>query len=192
MIDAQNPILTPIEPTKFRDVLGHFCSGITVIAALREEMPVGLTCQSFFSLSLGPPLVAFSVSKTSTSYPAIRAAGDLVINVLSSEQMAVSDGFARTGTNKWQGVSWRPGPVTKYPILDGALAALECSIDKEVDAGDHILVIARVHHLEADTQSMPLLYFRGDYRRLHNVDNLHNDCIPVTSQPETDITLQID
>jgi 3-hydroxy-9,10-secoandrosta-1,3,5(10)-triene-9,17-dione monooxygenase reductase component len=164
--DAHQSNCVEIDARHFRDVLGHFCSGITIIAALDGSTPVGLTCQSFFSLSLSPALIACSVSKTSTSYPVIRSIGELSVNVLADEQYAISNAFAKSGTDKWAGVLWHRGPALGQPIIDGALASLECQIDQEVDAGDHVLAIARVRHLEAHPDRTPLLFFRGAYHGL--------------------------
>jgi flavin reductase (DIM6/NTAB) family NADH-FMN oxidoreductase RutF len=158
-----------IDTALFRQVLGHFCSGITVISALHDDEPVGFTCQSFFSVSLNPPLVAFSAGNTSTSYPLIRSVGSLVINILASEQGSVSTAFARSGENKWGGVAWRKGSVIEHPVIDDTLASLECDIESEIAAGDHTLVIARVRHLHVEGKSQPLLFFQGSYRQLQQI-----------------------
>lgn len=152
-----------IDPALFRNVLGHFCSGITVLTAQVDGVPVGMTCQSFFSVSVNPPMVAFCVGRGSSSFPVLRQADGLVVNVLDAEQRHLSAGFARSGTDKWRGVEWTAGDTAGHPVLDGALAALECSITTEVDAGDHILVLVRVHRLWARQEGSPLLYFRGQY-----------------------------
>ncbi|GAB7007478.1 flavin reductase family protein [Nocardioides sp. AN3] len=163
-----------VDAGTFRSVLGHFCSGVTVVAALQGDEPVGLTCQSFFSLSLDPALVAFSVSRTSTTFPAIREVGSLVINILGADQEEMSNGFARSGFDKWAGVEWRPGKVAGHPVINGVVAHLECDIRDVIDAGDHTLVIAEVRHLEARSGMSdepaahpdPLLFYRGRYSRL--------------------------
>lgn len=168
-----------IDSNLFRTVLGHFCSGITVITANCDGVPAGLTCQSFFSLSLDPALVAFSVSKTSTSYPQISAARSLVINILASDQAEISNAFSKSGTDKWAGIEWRGGRVHGHPVIRGAVAYLECDIESEVDAGDHILVVARVRHLEAGTADgeavSPLLFYRGGYVRLEGDRELETE-----------------
>ncbi|MGA5507063.1 flavin reductase family protein [Streptomyces umbrinus] len=151
---------------EFRSVLGHFCSGLTVITTVADGRPAGLTCQSFFSLSLDPPLVAFSVSKTSTTYPALRDTGVCCVNVLAGNQRALSDGFARSGTDKWAGVAWSPGEATGSPVLDGALAWLECELQDEYETGDHLLAVARVRAVHSSQEGGPLLYFKGAYAHL--------------------------
>ncbi|WP_236792060.1 flavin reductase family protein [Amycolatopsis sp. GM8] len=166
MVDTQSSAPAEIDAALFRTVLGHFCSGVTIISAFDGSKPIGFTCQSFFSLSLDPALVAFSASKTSTSYPLIRDIGELVINMLASDQHEVSNAFAKSGTDKWAGVSWQPGPVLGHPVIENALAALECEIEQEIETGDHFLVVARVRHLEAASERRPLLFFQGGYHRL--------------------------
>lgn len=168
MVDLHSNTTEEIDEARFRDVLGHFCSGVTVISAFDGSNPIGFTCQSFFSLSLDPALVAFSASKTSTSYPRIREIGECVVNVLASDQHEVSNAFARSGTNKWAGVRWRTGPVLGQPMVDAALAALECEIADEIECGDHFLVVAQVRHLEAASRRRPLLFFQGGYHRLES------------------------
>lgn len=154
-----------LDPERFRDVLGHFCSGITVLAALEGADPVGFTCQSFFSLSIDPPLVAVAASKTSTSFPRVRAAEVFSVNVLSQAQRAVSASFARSGTDKWAGVRWQPGRFGA-PLIENALAWLECRVRDVHDAGDHLLTVAEVLDLDFDRDGAPLLYFRSNYHRL--------------------------
>jgi 3-hydroxy-9,10-secoandrosta-1,3,5(10)-triene-9,17-dione monooxygenase reductase component len=163
---APEPTVPVSDPAQFRHVLGHFCSGITIISSTDGTTPVGLTCQSFFSVSLEPPLVAFSVSSSSRSYPAIRSAGTLVVNILSSSQDEISRSLGRPGSDRWRGIAWSPSPVYGHPVIDGVVAFLECRIEQEVECGDHILVIARVQHLEATRNRTPLLYFRSQYHRL--------------------------
>src|SRR5579871_163481 len=91
----------PVDSAHFRSVLGHYCSGITVVAALGEEGPVGFTCQSFFSVSLDPPLVAFSVAHTSTSYPRIKTLPAFCVNVLGAEQAGHSQALSSKDPAKW-------------------------------------------------------------------------------------------
>lgn len=158
-----------IDSAEFRHVLAHFCSGITIITSHDGSRPVGLTCQSFFSVSLDPPLVAFSVSRISKSYPVIRSVASLVINVLSYDQREISNVFAKSGTDKWRGISWSPSAVHGHPVIDGVVASLECKICKEIECGDHMLVIARVLNLHAEKGLRPLLYYQGDYHRLEAV-----------------------
>ncbi|MCF1489855.1 flavin reductase family protein [Pseudomonas sp. AA27] len=162
---------TAIEPLRFREALGHYASGITVITSHSDGEPLGFTCQSFYSVSMNPPLVSFSVMSSSASYPGIRQAGRFAVNILSGEQVGISSQFARRGTDKWQGIDWQTSPLGN-PIIAGSLHWLDCEIHAEHAAGDHLIVIGEVKALnvqDADA-AQPLLYFKGQYRSLAAVD----------------------
>lgn len=156
-----------IDPLIFREALGHFASGITVITSHTDGEPIGFTCQSFYSVSMNPPLVSFSVMSSSASYPKIRQAGRFAVNILSGEQIRISNQFARRGADKWSGVKWQHSPLGN-PIIAGNLNWLDCEIHAEHAAGDHLIVIGEVKALNlleaAATQ--PLLYFKGQYCNL--------------------------
>ncbi|PYC17726.1 flavin reductase family protein [Pseudomonas mosselii] len=162
---------TAIEPLRFREALGHYASGITVITSHSDGEPLGFTCQSFYSVSMNPPLVSFSVMSSSASYPGIRQAGRFAVNILSGEQVGISNQFARRGTDKWQGIEWQTSPLGN-PIIAGSLHWLDCEIHAEHAAGDHLIVIGEVKALnvqDADA-AQPLLYFKGQYRSLAAAD----------------------
>ena len=154
----------PIEPLSFREALGHYASGITVITSHLDGEPIGFTCQSFYSVSMSPPLVSFSVMSSSASYPKIRQAGRFVVNILSGEQVRISNQFARRGTDKWHGVEWQESPLGN-PIIVGCLHWLDCEIHAEHAAGDHLIVIGEVKalNLQEAATTQPLLYFKGHY-----------------------------
>jgi 3-hydroxy-9,10-secoandrosta-1,3,5(10)-triene-9,17-dione monooxygenase reductase component len=145
-----------------RDVLGHFVSGVTVVTAMGADGPVGFTCQSFSSLSLDPPLVAFAPARTSTTWPRLREAGRFCVNVLAQDQDRLSQQFARSGTDKFAGVTWAPSP-SGSPVLDGVVAWIDVTLEAEHDGGDHTIVVARVLDLGADASRTPLLFHRGAY-----------------------------
>ena len=155
---------TTIEPLSFREALGHYASGITVITSQLDGEPIGFTCQSFYSVSTSPPLVSFSVMASSASYPKIRQAGRFVVNILSDEQAGISNQFARKGTDKWHAVEWQQSPLGN-PIIAGSLHWLDCKIHAEHAAGDHLIVIGEVKalSLQATPVTQPLLYFKGQY-----------------------------
>ena len=155
---------TAIEPLSFREALGHYASGITVITSHLDGEPIGFTCQSFYSVSTSPPLVSFSVMASSASYPKIRQAGRFVVNILSGEQAGISNQFARKGTDKWHAVEWQQSPLGN-PIIAGSLHWLDCEIHAEHAAGDHLIVIGEVKalSLQATPVTQPLLYFKGQY-----------------------------
>ncbi|UVA80299.1 flavin reductase family protein [Pandoraea commovens] len=156
-----------IEPLRFREALGHYASGITIITSHIDDEPLGFTCQSFYSVSTNPPLVSFSVMATSASYPKIRQAGRFAVNILSGEQAEISNQFARRGTDKWHGVDWQTSPLGN-PIIPGSLHWLDCEIYAEHAAGDHVIVIGEVKALDVQdaAANQPLLYFKGQYRNI--------------------------
>lgn len=158
---------TAIEPLRFREALGHYASGITVITSHFNGEPVGFTCQSFHSVSMSPPLVSFSVMSNSGSYPRIRQAGRFTVNILSEQQAWVSNQFARRGADKWQGVEWQESPLGN-PIIADSLHWLDCVIYAEHIAGDHLIVIGEVKALDVQeaVAAQPLLYFKGQYRNI--------------------------
>jgi 3-hydroxy-9,10-secoandrosta-1,3,5(10)-triene-9,17-dione monooxygenase reductase component len=155
---------TGVSPTHFRHALGHFCSGVTVVTAIHLGKLVGMTCQSFFSLSIDPPLVALSPSKASTSYPGIRKAGAFCINILASDQAQLCLGFSRSGTDKWCDVAWLLGP-NGSPILEGVQAWIDCQLEAEHEAGDHYIAVGRVIDLQVHDRR-PLLYYRGNFETI--------------------------
>src|SRR5690625_1676518 len=158
-----------ISMEQFRDTLGRYASGVTIISSWCDGAPVGFTCQSFYSVSLSPPLVSFSVMTTSTTFPRVRESGSFLVNILAEDQQELSDKFARSGTDKWSGVSWTRSP-SKLPRLDGAMAWIECEIADEYPAGDHVIVLGRVRSLDTANggTSAPLIYFNRNYRRLQD------------------------
>jgi 3-hydroxy-9,10-secoandrosta-1,3,5(10)-triene-9,17-dione monooxygenase reductase component len=156
-----------IDPRSFRNTLGHYASGITIIAGFDGEEPVGFTCQSFYSVSTEPPLVSFSVMLNSTTYPRIRETGKFSVNVLSGTQHEISNQFARKGTDKWAGIDWNP-TRNNNPIVSDTLMWLDCDILAEHEAGDHYIVVGRVNEMSTPEWHTgdPLLFFKGQYRHL--------------------------
>jgi len=158
------PVHASFDEAKFRQVLGHFPTGVVVVTALHDGTPVGLAIGSFTSVSLDPPLVAFFPAKTSTSWPSIEAAGSFCVNILAEHQEDVCRVFASSGTDKFVSVGWKPGR-TGAPVLSDVLAWIECSIVGVEDAGDHYYVLGRVLDLEVAHEGGPLVFFRGGYGR---------------------------
>ncbi|WP_328439734.1 flavin reductase family protein [Nocardia puris] len=156
---------------RLREALGHYASGVTVVTGRDHEGPVGFTCQSFYSVSLDPPLVSFSVMKSSTSYPRIRSSGTFAVNVLSDEQSHVSSQFAITGADKWAGVTWTESRKNN-PVISRTLMWIDCRTWAEYDAGDHWIVVGQVDEISSPDwhEGKPLLYFRGQYRHLREPD----------------------
>src|SRR3954452_11522294 len=145
-----------------RSVLGNFVSGVTVVTTAGPAGPTGFTCQSFSSLSLNPPLVAFAPARTSRTWPRLREAGRFCVNVLAEEQSDLSAQFARSGTDKFAGVTWTRSPHGS-PVLEGVVAWIDSELWAEYDGGDHTIVVAQVLDLGADASRTPLLFHRGSY-----------------------------
>ena len=154
----------PFDSAKFRQVLGHFPTGVTVVTAAPADGPVGLAVGSFASVSLDPPLVAFFPDRGSSSWPKIEAAGAFCVNILAEDQEDVCRRFASKGDDKFAGLGWKPA-ASGAPVLDGVLAWIDCDIDEVLDAGDHFCVLGRVRDLEVAHDGAPLLFFRGGYGR---------------------------
>ncbi|WP_234046793.1 flavin reductase family protein, partial [Streptomyces adelaidensis] len=171
----------PADQAEFRRVLGNFATGVTVITApaapgadpaqpANPANPAGFACQSFSSLSLDPPLVAFMVGRTSTTWPRIARAGAFCVNVLNADQGELCRGFAVSGADKFAGVAHEPAPVTGSPRLIGVHAWIDCTIHAVHTGGDHLIVVGRVEALgtggEPDGEGAPLLFHRGRFREL--------------------------
>ncbi|CAM5654388.1 monooxygenase [Streptomyces spiroverticillatus] len=154
---------TPVDPARFRDVLGRFASGITVVAALDEGGdPVGLACQSFASLSLDPPLVLLCVGKNSSSWPKVERARRFGVSILADDQADTCAALGRRGADKFAGVAWERTQNDAVRIKN-ALATVDCELYAVHEAGDHYVITARVLDLDARPDGSPLLYFRSDY-----------------------------
>lgn len=156
----------PIDQREFRAALGQFATGITVVTARSQSGELlGITANSFNSVSLDPPLVLFSLDKRALSLAAFEAAGSFAINVLNDTQDDVSRNFARAMGDKWAGVDfehWETGS----PILPGCLANFDCRTHAIYEGGDHRIFVGEVLRFNASTEGGPLLYFRGGYAAL--------------------------
>ncbi|SEG61925.1 NADH-FMN oxidoreductase RutF, flavin reductase (DIM6/NTAB) family [Thermomonospora echinospora] len=157
--------VTDIDGARFRSVLGRFATGVVAVTAIGPGgRPAGLAANSFTSVSLDPPLVSFCVAHTSTSWPRLREAERLCVNILSRSQEEVCRRLAAKGGDKFAGLEWTLSPGGG-PVLEGALAWIECAVEAEIPAGDHRIVVARVHHLDKHHDGDPLLFYRGAYGR---------------------------
>lgn len=160
------PPVADIDGARFRSVLGRFATGVVAITAIETGTgrPTGMAANSFTAVSLDPPLVAFCVAHTSTTWPRLRDADRLCINILSEPQLEVSKRLALKGGDKFAGIGWRESP-NGSPLIDGALAWIECSVEQEHVAGDHVIVVARVHDLDKYHEGDPLIFYKGNYGR---------------------------
>ena len=155
---------TEIDQAWYRQVLGHFPTGVVIVTAMADNGPAGLSVGSFMSVSLDPQLVAVLPAKTSTSWPKIAAASSFCINILAASQQELSRRFAVSGGDKFAGVPWHPAP-SGAPVLDGALAWIDCEHERTVEAGDHLIVLGQVRVLDLDTSQSPepLIFFQSGY-----------------------------
>jgi 3-hydroxy-9,10-secoandrosta-1,3,5(10)-triene-9,17-dione monooxygenase reductase component len=152
------------DAAKFRQVLGHFPTGVTVITGLDDGVPVGMAIGSFASLSLEPPQVLFCVGANSSSWPKIQSHGSFCVNILADDQEDVCRVFASKAEDKFAEIGWKRSR-NDNPLLDGVLAYIDCTIETVVESGDHAIVIGAVADLEVLHEGGPLLFFRGGYGR---------------------------
>lgn len=150
-----------ISAEQFRRVLGHLPTGVTVVTARTPGGPVGMAANSVTSLSLRPPLILFCPARISETWPRIRAAGRVCVNVVAGHREDLTRQFSRRGIDRFAGISWhaRDGG----PALDDAVAWIECTVRAEHDGGDHTIVVLDVRRLEAAPACEPLVFFRGAY-----------------------------
>jgi 3-hydroxy-9,10-secoandrosta-1,3,5(10)-triene-9,17-dione monooxygenase reductase component len=147
----------------FRTVMGHFATGVAIVTAIADGEPVGMACNSFTSVSLEPPLVLFCAAKSSSTWPLIQGAGSWCVNMLAEDGEALCRTFATKGADRYAGLGWRAA-VTGAPVLDEALAYIDCTMHAEHDAGDHVIAVGRVVEL-GHRDAKPLLFYRGGYGR---------------------------
>jgi 3-hydroxy-9,10-secoandrosta-1,3,5(10)-triene-9,17-dione monooxygenase reductase component len=150
------------EPQRFRQALGHFATGVTVITGMHEGAPVGFACQAFAALSLDPPLVLFCPSKMSGTWPRLARIGELGVNVLSAGQRDLARKFGVSAADKFEGVGWTTA-ANGAPLLDGVLTWATCTVESVHEAGDHFIVVARVTGLGDSVAGDPLLFYRGRF-----------------------------
>ena len=153
------------DPSRLRRVFGAFPSGVTAVAALIDEAPVGITASSFTSVSLNPPLVSICAARSSSTWAALRRAPRLGISILSSVQERVGRQLAARNGDRFADLDWRT-TTDGAILLDGASAWLECSIEAQIRAGDHDIVVLRVHELDADHDLTPLVFHASHFRGL--------------------------
>ena len=154
------------DPIRLRRAFGLFATGVTIIGA---EHPVqglvGITVNSFTSVSLDPPLILVSLARSSFNLQPLLEASGFVVNILSDGQRALSHRFAHSAGDKWEGLSWRRA-ANGAPILSGGIAFFECVHHAQYDGGDHLVVLGRVVAMDTNEDEDPLLYFHSRYRSI--------------------------
>lgn len=152
-----------VDPRMFRDVMGCFATAVTVVSTLaKNKRPIGVTVNSFNSVSLDPPLVLYSLDKKATNLKSFSNADKVAINVLREDQEDISTGFATIGESFFDKVDYRISE-SGSPILSEALAIFHCTKETIHDGGDHIIFICRVISAHQDPLGHPLIYYRGRY-----------------------------
>ncbi|MCU1548275.1 MAG: flavin reductase [Arthrobacter sp.] len=163
--------ISDLTPQRLRHILGHFASGLTVVTAATPTGPAGFTCQSFASLSLEPALVSFSPSRASTTWPLLRQSAKFTVNILPAELGHLAVQFTRTGTDKFAGVPYTDSPLGN-PVLERALAWVDCELHQEFDGGDHTIVVGAVRAMSARPDAEPLLFYKGGYAGVQSLPGL--------------------
>lgn len=148
------------EPRAYRAALGRFGTGVTIITCATPDGPLGITANSFASVSLDPPLVLWAPAKSSSRYPFYAAADHFAIHVVGADQVALCNGFARSG-DAFDQFDWETG-AQGVPLLNGCLSRFECTKTAEHDGGDHTIIVARVTRVTTQPGA-PLMFFSGDY-----------------------------
>jgi len=155
---------SPIDPRDFRNALGTYATGVTIITAMAADgKPYGLTCNSFASVSLNPPLVLWSLVIFSQAMSIFQNASHFTVNVLGASQQALANKFAKSSDDKFVGVEWTPG-LGNAPVLANSVANFQCRAAERYYGGDHVIFLGAVEAY-AYNREEPLLFARGGYGR---------------------------
>lgn len=156
-----------IDQREYRNAVGCFATGVTVITTLDPDGDkIGITANSFTSLSLDPPLVLFCVDARINSFQAFESCRHFNVNVLRESQQELSNNFAKSSDDKWDGVEHGYGE-NGCPVFDNCLAVLECDKHEMFEGGDHLIMIGKVTSMNYDGEdARPLLYYKGGYKRI--------------------------
>jgi 4-nitrophenol 2-monooxygenase / 4-nitrocatechol 4-monooxygenase, reductase component len=161
----------PLEPSEFRNVIGHFASGVTVITTSADGRRHGTTASAVASLALEPPMLLVCMNRESATGLAMASTGAFAVNILGEEHGELAIRFARKGSDKFEGVEIAEGACGQ-PLLAGAIAHLECRVTEQVAAGTHTVFIAEVEAATAQVGAPPLAYYRGRFGRLEIAEDV--------------------
>lgn len=155
----------------FRAALGTFATGVTIVTSVDSQgAPVGVTINSFTSVSLAPPLVLFCLGRAAQTFAIFSACSGFAVNVLAERQEALSSRFAQPdAAARWDGIPYDRSPLG-HPLLRDCLATLDCRLETVHEGGDHIILVGRVETLAVAAEDRPLLYYRGRYATLGGFD----------------------
>jgi 3-hydroxy-9,10-secoandrosta-1,3,5(10)-triene-9,17-dione monooxygenase reductase component len=159
---AQAHLAPPPEARSFRDALGRFATGVAFVTAAPDGEPTGLIVNTLTSVSLEPPLVSFNPSRSSLTWSRMRRTGRFGVNVLGRRHEPFAIRATPAGADRFAGLDWELGR-SGVPLLNDALACLECEIVAEHSAGDHWIVVGRVDDLRVSPVNAPLVYFAGGF-----------------------------
>jgi len=157
-----------IDPREFRNVMGRFATGVTVVTIAHEGQMRGMTANAFSSVSLDPAMLLVCIDEHASIYPLFEQADAFAVNILASEQAAVSQAFAAKGERDevMHGLPHTVAPLGS-PVLDGVLAWAECRVEHRYAGGDHLIVVGRAESIHlADGDVEPLVFYSGQYRKL--------------------------
>jgi flavin reductase (DIM6/NTAB) family NADH-FMN oxidoreductase RutF len=160
---SAEPPSPPFSRQDFRAALGLFATGVTIVTARAADgTPVGLTANSFNSVSMSPPLVLWSLALQAGSLPVFQGGSHYAIHILTAEQRALAERFAARGVDRFAGLSWREGSGG-VPLLDGAAAVLECRNRSRHEEGDHVIFVGEVEHCRYRADASPLIFHGGRF-----------------------------
>lgn len=182
MVYASEPPAVPalMDARRFRTVMGNFPTSVVAITSTEPEgTPVAMIVGSFTSVSLDPPLVSFLADTGSTTFERIAASGRYCANVLAGDQEALGRRMAKRGVDRFAGLDWHLSPLGN-PVIAGAVAWVDCTIDQVVELGDHHLAVGRVHELDVLSEKTPMLFFRGGFGDYYSASALLMDRITTT------------
>ncbi len=163
---AEEHGLTLPDSENFRQVLGRLPTGVVIVTGGDAEKPSGLVCGSFMSVSLQPPLVAVAPAKSSTSWPRSRQVASSAPTCRRKGRRTWRGRFSASGGDKFSGIDWRPAPATGAPLLSDAAAWIDCRVYKQIEAGDHWLVLGEVLELSVQREGGALVFHGGSFHPL--------------------------
>jgi flavin reductase (DIM6/NTAB) family NADH-FMN oxidoreductase RutF len=162
-LPSQATAADPLDTLQFRSALGMFATGVTIVTARAPDGSlVGLTANSFNSVSLAPPLVLWSLAQRAGSMPVFSRGSHYAINILSADQKALAQRFATRDIDRFAGVAWREG-AGGAPVLEGVAAVFECANRSQYEEGDHVIFVGEVERCSFAEAAQPLIFHGGRY-----------------------------
>ena len=165
VLEKMDTVSTEFDHRTLRQALGRFATGVCVITTANEAgQPVGLTVNSFSSVSLDPPLILWSLAKSSANRAVFEAAPTFAVNILSADQQPIALRFAKPADDRFAGIDWWWGRAD-VPVLTGASASLQCATAQTIDGGDHVIFLGQVLTIK-DSAAAPLVFHEGRFKKL--------------------------